>query len=85
VLVDLATMLIDDGGERVSDLGALADQPDLLGQIASHSTRVADPARNRCPGAGGDPLGAGGSARTSVGSGRPTCARMDFARSRRPA
>jgi hypothetical protein len=37
VLVDLATMLID-GGECVSDLGALADQPDLFGQIASHST-----------------------------------------------
>jgi hypothetical protein len=37
VLVDLATMLID-GGECVSDLGVLADQPDLFGQIASHST-----------------------------------------------
>jgi hypothetical protein len=77
-------MLID-GGECVSDLGALADQPDLLGQIASQSTRVADPARNRCPGAGGDPLGAGGSARTRVGAGRPTCARMDFPRSCRRA
>jgi hypothetical protein len=30
-------MLID-GGECVSDLGALADQPDLFGQVASHST-----------------------------------------------
>jgi hypothetical protein len=37
VLVDLATMLID-GGECVSDLGALADQPDLFGRVASHST-----------------------------------------------
>lgn len=37
VLVDLAVMLID-GGECVSDLGALADQPDLFGQVASHST-----------------------------------------------
>jgi Transposase DDE domain group 1 len=37
VLVDLAVMLLD-GGECVSDLGALADQPDLFGQVASHST-----------------------------------------------
>ena len=37
VLVDLAAMLID-GGECVSDLGALAGQPDLFGQVASHST-----------------------------------------------
>ena len=37
VLVDLAVMLID-GGECVSDLGALADQPDLFGPVASHST-----------------------------------------------
>jgi hypothetical protein len=37
VLVDLAVMLID-GGECVSDLGALADQPDLFGRVASHST-----------------------------------------------
>jgi hypothetical protein len=37
VLVDLAAMLID-GGDCVSDLGALADQPDLFGQVASHST-----------------------------------------------
>jgi hypothetical protein len=37
VLVDLATMLID-GGDCVSDLGALADQPDLFGRVASHST-----------------------------------------------
>lgn len=37
VLVDLATMLID-GGDCLSDLGALADQPDLFGQVASHST-----------------------------------------------
>jgi len=37
VLVDLATTLID-GGDCVSDLGALADQPDLFGRVASHST-----------------------------------------------
>lgn len=37
VLCDLAAMLID-GGDCVSDLGALADQPDLFGQVASHST-----------------------------------------------
>lgn len=37
VLVDLATMLID-GGDCVSDLGVLADQPDLFGRVASHST-----------------------------------------------
>lgn len=37
VLVDLATTLID-GGDCVSDLGALADQPDLFGAVASHST-----------------------------------------------
>lgn len=37
VLVDLATTLID-GGECLSDLGALADQPALFGQVASHST-----------------------------------------------
>jgi hypothetical protein len=37
VLVDLAVMLID-GGECVSDLGALVDQPDLFGRVASHST-----------------------------------------------
>ena len=37
VLVDLATMLVD-GGECVSDLGALAEQPALFGPVASHST-----------------------------------------------
>jgi hypothetical protein len=37
VAVDLATMLID-GGDCVSDLGALHDQPDLFGEVASHST-----------------------------------------------
>jgi hypothetical protein len=37
VLVDLATMLVD-GGECVSDLGALAEQPVLFGPVASHST-----------------------------------------------
>jgi hypothetical protein len=37
VLVDLATTLID-GGDCVSDLGALAEQPDLFGAVASPST-----------------------------------------------
>jgi hypothetical protein len=37
VLCDLAAMLID-GGDCVLDLGALADQPDLFGEVASHST-----------------------------------------------
>jgi hypothetical protein len=37
VLIDLATVLID-GGDCVSDLGALAEQPDLFGSVASHST-----------------------------------------------
>jgi hypothetical protein len=37
VICDLATMLID-GGDCVLDLGALADQPDLFGEVASHST-----------------------------------------------
>jgi hypothetical protein len=37
VLVDLATALID-GGDCVSDLGALAEQPGLFGSVASHST-----------------------------------------------
>ena len=37
VLVDLATMLFY-GGDCVSDLGALAEQPDLFGQVASIST-----------------------------------------------
>lgn len=37
IVVDLATTLID-GGDCVSDLGALADQRDLFGQVASHST-----------------------------------------------
>ena len=37
VLIDLATTLVD-GGDCVSDLGALAEQPDLFGRVASHST-----------------------------------------------
>jgi hypothetical protein len=37
VLIDLATTLID-GGDCVSDLGALAEQPALFGAVASHST-----------------------------------------------
>jgi Transposase DDE domain group 1 len=37
VLIDLTTTLID-GGDCVSDLGALAEQPDLFGRVASHST-----------------------------------------------
>jgi Transposase DDE domain group 1 len=37
VLVDLATMLVD-GGDCVSDLGVLAEQPALFGPVASLST-----------------------------------------------
>ena len=37
VVIDLATALVD-GGDCVSDLGALAEQPDLFGAVASHST-----------------------------------------------
>lgn len=37
ILVDLATMLAD-GGECLSDLAALANQPTLFGAVASHST-----------------------------------------------
>jgi hypothetical protein len=37
LVVDLATSLID-GGDSVSDLGALAEQSDLFGQVASPST-----------------------------------------------
>ena len=37
LVVDLATSLID-GGDCVSDVGALAEQPDLFGQVASPST-----------------------------------------------
>lgn len=43
VLVDLAVMLAD-GGERVSDLKVLRNQPDLFGEAASQPTawRVLD-------------------------------------------
>jgi hypothetical protein len=37
LLIDLATTLID-GGDCVSDLGVLAEQPDLFGVVASAST-----------------------------------------------
>jgi len=37
VLRDLAVMLVD-GGDAVSDLGALRDQPALFGEVASDST-----------------------------------------------
>src|SRR5215211_4589566 len=37
VLCDLAAMLVD-GGDCVTDLGALRDQPALFGEVASHST-----------------------------------------------
>jgi hypothetical protein len=37
VLVDLAVM-IADGGETISDLAVLRDQPDLFGEVASHAT-----------------------------------------------
>jgi len=43
VLVDLAVML-SDGGEAISDLAVLRDQPDLFGPVASTATawRVLD-------------------------------------------
>jgi hypothetical protein len=37
VLVDLAVM-IADGGEAISDLAVLRDQPRLFGEVASHAT-----------------------------------------------
>jgi hypothetical protein len=37
VLRDLVVMLVD-GGDAVSDLGALRDQPDLFGRVASTAT-----------------------------------------------
>jgi Transposase DDE domain group 1 len=37
VLVDLAVM-IADGGETISDLAVLRDQPSLFGEVASHAT-----------------------------------------------
>lgn len=37
VVCDLVAMLID-GGDCVLDLGALAEQPDLFGEVASYST-----------------------------------------------
>ena len=37
LVIDLAAMLID-GGDCVSDLGVLAEQPDLFGLVASQST-----------------------------------------------
>ena len=38
VLTDLAVM-IADGGEAISDIATLADQPGVLGPVASDSTR----------------------------------------------
>ena len=67
VLVDLAVM-IADGGDAISDLAVLRDQPDLFGQVASTPTawrtleavdaaaleRIADgPGRGAAPGVGG--------------------------------
>jgi hypothetical protein len=37
VLVDVAVMLAD-GGETISDVAVLRDQPELFGEIASHAT-----------------------------------------------
>jgi len=49
VLRDLVVMLAD-GGECLADLGALRDQPDLLGNVASDSTafRVIDSIDEQC-------------------------------------
>jgi hypothetical protein len=46
LVVDLASMLID-GGDCVSDFGALARQPDLFGRVASQSTAGPAVARAR--------------------------------------
>jgi len=37
VLVDVAVMLAD-GGDTISDVAVLRDQPDLFGDVASHPT-----------------------------------------------
>ena len=37
VLVDVAVMLAD-GGDTISDVAVLRDQPDLFGEVASHPT-----------------------------------------------
>jgi Transposase DDE domain group 1 len=37
VLVDVAVMLAD-GGDTISDVAVLRDQPDLFGDVASHAT-----------------------------------------------
>jgi hypothetical protein len=37
VLVDVAVMLAD-GGETISDVAVLRNQPDLFGEVASHPT-----------------------------------------------
>jgi Transposase DDE domain group 1 len=49
VLRDLAVMLID-GGDCLADIGALRDQPDLFGNVASDSTafRVIDSINEAC-------------------------------------
>ena len=49
VLRDLAVMLAD-GGDCLADLGALRDQPDLFGNVASDSTafRVIDSIDDEC-------------------------------------
>src|SRR5215207_7474418 len=39
VLVDLAVVLAD-GGEAISDLGVLRDQPDLFGSVALSRVRI---------------------------------------------
>ena len=49
VLRDLAVMLAD-GGECLADIGAMRDQPDLFGNVASDSTafRVIDSVDEQC-------------------------------------
>ena len=49
VLRDLAVMLAD-GGDCLADMGALRDQPDLFGNLASDSTafRVIDSVDGEC-------------------------------------
>ena len=79
MLVDLAVMLID-GGECVSDLGALAEQPELFGHVASHSTASRVLHAIGAERARGDPCGQGGGARARRGgwAARPEQIVLDF-------
>jgi hypothetical protein len=77
VLVDVAVM-IADGGEAISDLAVLRDQPGLFGNVASTATawRVLD-------GVDEQALDRLRHARRWRGSGRGCCARRPAMRFRR--